>query len=272
MTKKVKKPPITIPLLYRDSALLIVDKPAGMLTHPNQYDRKTPSLVNSLSGRMHARVFPAHRLDRETSGAIAFCLDKASAREMGELFSSGAPDPGTGGMQGGTPPLSVRKQYLALCAGHMADEAEVTVPVRQGGNGEKQPAVSRISGMLNFSVRGMDLCLLSVELFTGRTHQARIHCEVLGKPIIGDSQHGWKPVNREFASIPQVAELYGQSEAGMPRMYLRSWKLSLNHPSKAERIEICSGLPRSWRAVLNLSGSLPAELEEPAGVRLRRFS
>jgi 23S rRNA-/tRNA-specific pseudouridylate synthase len=205
--RRPKFPPPMI--LYQDEAIILVDKPPGMLTHPNQYDRKTPSLVNSLSGRLHARVFPVHRLDRDTGGVILFTTDKDRARRLAAAMADGESDAGTpaaGPIQLPVAPGSggFRKEYLALCAGTMAEEALVTAPVRQGGNGEKQQAASVIRGLANFSVDGMELCLLSVELITGRTHQARIHCETIAKPIIGDRQHGWKPVNARFASLPSV--------------------------------------------------------------------
>jgi 23S rRNA-/tRNA-specific pseudouridylate synthase len=237
-------------LLYRDDAIVLVDKPAGILTHPNQYDRKSPNLVNSLSGRMHARVYPVHRLDRDTSGLILFAFDKKRARSLGESMQDAA----------------FSKEYLAICGGTMGEEARVTVPVRQGGNGEKQPAESIIRGLSNFTLSDMELCLLAIRLITGRTHQARIHCEAIAKPIIGDSQHGWKPFNARFAELAAVlppfaaeippSDIDESTEAPdlashvLPPMFLRSWKLSFPHPDSGAKVEALAGLPDSWARII----------------------
>lgn len=224
--KNPDKIPFQVEILYQDDLIIVVDKPPGMLVHPNQYDRKTPALVNSLSGKLHAKVYPVHRLDKDTSGLIVFSRDKAAAAKMGEQFSGS----------------QVLKKYHAVVFGSLDTPAEVTVPIRQGGKGEKQPALSRISSLARGSISDMALSLVEIQLETGRNHQARIHCEALGKPIAGDRQHGWKEPNARLAEIltPGVA---------LP-MFLRSMELGFEHPEDGRSMLFFGGYPGIWTALL----------------------
>ncbi|AHC13752.1 RluA family pseudouridine synthase [Salinispira pacifica] len=224
--KKSDKTPIPIEILYQDEVIFVVDKPPGMLVHPNQYDRKTPSLVNSLSGKMHAKVYPVHRLDKDTSGLILFSRDKAAAAKLGEQFSDSR----------------VLKKYHAVVFGTLDTPAEVTAPIRQGGKGEKQPALSRIRFLAEAQIEGVQLSLVEIELETGRNHQARIHCEILGKPIVGDRQHGWKEPNAELARILNLPE--------WTPMFLRSMELGFDHPMDGRRMFFSEGYPGMWQALL----------------------
>lgn len=251
MAKDSETHPAKYPIrvLFRDDNLVIVDKPPGILTHPNRYDRSTPSIVNSLSGSMHSRVFPVHRLDRETSGAMVFSLDRETASALGRDFSDSR----------------VEKLYLALSYGQMGEEADVNVPVRQGGNGRKLPARSIIRGLVNFTLDDMPLCLLAVTLITGRSHQARVHCETIAKPIIGDRQHGWKKINEQFMSIPSVREILAEEGLeGDPGLFLRSSHLGFKHPVSGEAVDVWGGLPALWRRFLPDPGTWTGSSVIPA--------
>lgn len=141
---------------------IAVDKPAGMPTQPSR-DRKQRSLEELLRLRFR-EVWLVHRLDTPTSGVVLFARTAAAAARLSALFASG----------------EIRKTYLAILEGEIAEERVVETPVqRKSARTTFRPV--RIDD---------DTTLVEAVIDTGRTHQIRIHAQSIGHPVAGDRRYG----------------------------------------------------------------------------------
>ena len=228
---------MNIPILYQDSSLLIIDKPSGLLMHPNHYTQNEPNCINILGGIVQKKVLICHRLDRRTSGAVVFALRKDAATSITSQFKE----------------HKVEKRYLALVRGHLADEVFTDRPIRDFYSDEKKyvEAESRIKPVAHGALpqdllpakmselRETSYTLVQVELLTGKTHQARSHLDALGHPDIGDNLHGDKRQNQLFQEVFESEE-----------MFLRSCFLQFTHPATQKTLSVSLGAAESWITVL----------------------
>ncbi|HMS10589.1 MAG TPA: RluA family pseudouridine synthase, partial [Pyrinomonadaceae bacterium] len=188
-TRETAMQPQEMPLdiVYEDSDLLVVNKAAGMLVHPNNRD-KNGTLLNALAFYLNRKAIdenvaePAirpglvHRLDKDTSGLMVISKNTNAQKKLMKSFSR----------------KYVHKRYLAMVDGEVAQDvglidlavgrfAERKIwDVKEGG----KPAETRFEVLERFSGR----TLLKLEPVTGRTNQLRIHCAAIGHPIVGDVQ------------------------------------------------------------------------------------
>lgn len=233
---RTAEPPVpheTMPILYQDDALVVIDKPGGTLSHPT--DKILHNTVTTLLARQLGRkVFLAHRLDRETSGTLALALDSDSARSLYEQFLG----------------RTVRKEYLAVVFGDVAWRKElVDAPIGpEGGEikvrrkvGEGQAAVTEFERLAGDGT----LSLVSAKPRTGRLHQIRVHLAHLGHPVVGDKLYVgsgeayMKAVRRELAA-PDLAAL------GADRQLLHAWRLSFEHPRTGRRLQVEASVPADF--------------------------
>ena len=178
-----------IEIIYADRDICMVNKPANLLSQPDTKGGESViSRVISTIGWNDPSFspVPAHRLDRNTSGAMVLALTGKGLRSLHEAWREGR----------------VKKTYLALVAGSAPLEGEIATPILKTGEGniavtdgeQGQPALTRF--------RKLDgdgsLSLLLVELLTGRPHQARVHLASKGLPVIGDIKYGNKKLNEEW--------------------------------------------------------------------------
>lgn len=228
-------------IVYRDDSLVLLDKPGGVLVHRNQFDRQSPTCIDYLAGRLGRKVHTVHRIDRATSGLVLFALDPDTARDLAEQFRQ----------------QTVRKRYIAIVRGHLAEATTIDRQVKSGGNGPYVSARSHVTPLawarLEIPVGRYEeawYSLVAVDLETGRFHQARKHLHYCDHPIIGDKRHGDRDHNRFFAQ-----------RFGVEQLYLRAQELDFRHPRQGNPIRARAGLPELWRQVLsNLGLDLPAEL------------
>ena len=194
-------PDVPLDILHQDSALLIVNKPAGLLSVPGKDPGKEDCLIDRL-GRVFPEVLLVHRLDCDTSGVMVFALTKAAQGNLGQQFEK----------------RLTKKVYVARLWGQLTPkEGRVDLPLcvdwpnrpRQHVNHEQgKPAVT------DWRVQRHDGKTTRVRLMplTGRSHQLRVHMLSLGHPILGDP-------------------IYASGEAlAYPRMMLHAESLRLRHP------------------------------------------
>jgi 23S rRNA pseudouridine1911/1915/1917 synthase len=155
-------PPFSI--VHQDDDLVVVDKPAGLLTAPTpESDRG--NLAKLLEEKVGAPIFVVHRLDLDTSGLLVFARTPDANRELSERFRV----------------HDVERVYLAALAGVLAeDERTVELPIAG------RRAVTHVTVVERFAAATLVRCRLE----TGRTHQIRLHTQHLGHPVLGDRQHG----------------------------------------------------------------------------------
>lgn len=217
-----------IPVRYEDEHLLIVAKPAGMITHPTS-SRRTGTLVNRLLGmgiplsEGGDRPGIVHRLDAGTSGLLVVAKDDETHAAMRRLLAA----------------RKVRREYLALVRGTVEHDAfAVEAPLGRRGARVIVRRSTGVEASTDFTVRERlsGATLLEARPRTGRTHQIRVHLSALGYPILGDRTYG--------GGGDDAAAL------GLTRPFLHAWRLAFDHPLTGERIEAEEPLPEDLAAAL----------------------
>jgi 23S rRNA pseudouridine1911/1915/1917 synthase len=222
---------IAIDVRYSDDRLLVVSKPAGLVTHPAR-GHDTGTLVNALlglggplAGSGSVRPGIVHRLDKDTSGLLLVARDDAAQAYLVEALRRRA----------------IERTYLALVRGRPpAESGTIEAPVgRHPGNRRKMAVVAGgRAAVTHYRVLGESsgAALLEVKLETGRTHQIRVHMAHLGHPVLGDRAYGgWSD---------RMAEL------GLARPFLHAARLVFPHPDDDRMIEVEDPLPSDLEEVL----------------------
>lgn len=199
-----------VPILFRDESIVVVDKPAGLVVHSSARARERDVVMRRVRDQLGAWVWPVHRLDRGTSGALAFALDDRAASWAASCFAEGRAE----------------KRYLAIARGQMPDLVRVDYAI------PKDEGEARVDATTTFvTLRRAEHCSLVLALpETGRFHQIRRHLAHLRHPIANDSNYGTGWFNR-----------YARAEGQLPRLALHALSLSL--PARAEGPPITATAP-----------------------------
>lgn len=168
-------------VLYRDSQIIVIDKPAGLPVHGG------PTAKDNIEAKLGALAFglsqppiPAHRLDHDTSGCLILARNDRARRKLGRLFSAGR----------------IEKVYWAVVVGApSASEGCIELPLRKvtreaGWRMITDPSGQSATTEYKVLGRGGGLAWLELRPHTGRTHQIRVHCAALGCPILNDPLYG----------------------------------------------------------------------------------
>ena len=235
--------PATLDILYDDGPVLVINKPAGVLT-------QAPAGIDSLEVRLKefyrqregkpadANIYLGlpHRLDRPVSGAIVFARHVRAAQRLSTQFEN----------------RTVSKSYWAFVEGAVTPDEGTWSDYLHKRHGMAQAEVVDAShpaakhAVLHYRVlwRGPQGTWLEIELETGRTHQIRVQAASRGHAVVGDSQYG------------------SATPFGDPSLDYRDWPIALHarhlsfrHPMKDESVEVVAPLPQDWESL-----GLPAEL------------
>lgn len=209
----------TLPILYQDSDLVIINKPSGLLVHRNTDSDGRPAL-QILRDQMGEWVYPVHRIDRGTSGILVFARTPEIARHMSEQFEAG----------------TVKKVYLALCRGADPELTRVDAPIPRDLGGPPRPATTEFRFLGAFEGR---YGLYEVHPHSGRRHQIRIHLKHASHPIIGDVRYGKGEHNRAF-----------RERFGFHRLALHALALTFQQPTTGATITIRAPLPEEFESLL----------------------
>lgn len=238
---------IPLRIAYEDEAMLIVDKPAGLVVHPS-HGHATGTLVHALVGRAEARGEQlgsiagvgrpgiVHRLDKQTSGLILVAkTDEAQASLMRQFGAR-----------------SIEKEYLALVRGTPpAPRGRIEAPVGRDPRDRQRMAVvaGGRAAVTEYEALGSadGYSLLALHPLTGRTHQLRAHLAYLGLPIAGDVRYGG-----------------GTGPGGLERQFLHAARVTLDRPIDGRRLTAWSELPADLSASLAASGIVSDRL--PVGI------
>ena len=233
---ELKAVDIPLEVIFEDKHMLALNKAAGMIVHPGAAtgeDTLVHALLSHCADTLSGiggveRPGIVHRLDKETTGVIVVAKTDKAHRALADQFAT----------------RTLKKEYLALVAGvpqllsgtidraisrHATHRHRMTV-----GEGGKpaRTAWERVEAFGGISA------LLRCQIFTGRTHQIRVHLKSLGHPILGDPLYGWKPDPR-LAKQPE-------------RVMLHAEHLVLVHPISGKELDLRAPLPKDFEAMIKV--------------------
>jgi tRNA pseudouridine65 synthase len=218
-------------LLWRDADYVAIDKPSGLLVHPTELAPGEPSCLKILRDQLGMRLYPVHRLDRQTSGVLIFALSSEAARDLMVLWPEGG----------------VRKLYQAVVRGWTAEQGEVDRPLRESPEKPRVPALSRYRRLQTVELPDpvgrystARYSRVEVETLTGRQHQVRKHLLSLSHPIVGDTTYGDGDHNRYF-----------RAKFGIHRLLLHASRIEFKHP-KGMPLAIDSPVPDDFLRVFQV--------------------
>jgi 23S rRNA pseudouridine1911/1915/1917 synthase len=218
---------VTLSILYEDACLLFVNKPPGLVVQKRLYNPEEPYLEALVSAHV-SPIYLMQRLDRGTSGVIFFSKRSDMNVRLTRQFER----------------KRIRKRYLALCDGELAEKQTIDAPIARAGaivfavrdDGKRavthvRPREATPSGSL-----------LDIDLETGRTHQIRVHLAAIGHPLAGD----W---------------LYGKSNAARPMLHAA--ELEMTHPLTNEPLRVAAPVPDDFRDETRRRGITSLEVDKP---------
>jgi 23S rRNA pseudouridine955/2504/2580 synthase/23S rRNA pseudouridine1911/1915/1917 synthase len=210
-----------LPIIYKDSEILVVNKPAGLSVLTEGWDKDASYLVKQLEETL-GTVWVVHRLDKFTSGVIVFALTADAHRSLNIQFEK----------------HEVEKTYRAITVGVPGWKERVTkFPLRVNVGHKHRTMVDNKNGVraeTRFRVLNWrdESALVEASPMTGRTHQIRVHAYALGFPLLGDT-------------------LYSAPETDIiARPALHAYHLSFNHPASNERVKFTAPYPADFEQAL----------------------
>ena len=244
--------PENIPLniAYEDTAILVVNKPAGMVVHP-AYNNWTGTLVNALT--YHFQNLPTmeanegrpglvHRIDKDTSGLLVIAKTEKAMTSLARQFFD----------------HSIERTYYALIWGEPKEDSgtitvnlgrdfkdrRITAAFPEGDFGRKAITHYKIIKSLRY------VSLVQCNLETGRTHQIRAHMKYMGHPLFNDATYGGDKILKGTRFSKYKAFVQNCFKM-MPRQALHAKSLGFIHPETGEHVQFSSDLPDDFKSVLN---------------------
>jgi 23S rRNA pseudouridine955/2504/2580 synthase/23S rRNA pseudouridine1911/1915/1917 synthase len=223
-----------IKILYEDSDLVALDKPAGLSVTPDRWDKSIPNIME---------IFPeltiVHRLDKETSGVMLFAKTRDAARNLSMQFED----------------RTVTKFYNALVAGELTDDGEISLPIDESPkSGVMMIAKHGKESMTRYSVleRFIGFSWLRIELLTGRTHQIRVHMKAIGYPLAVDAVYGAGDslFLSEIKPNYRLSSKYERERPILDRVSLHAKEITFSHPITDAPITVSAEIPKDLRITL----------------------
>ncbi len=234
--------PFTV--LYEDSAIIVINKPAGLVVHPGAGENQG-TLVNALIHRYPEisnvgatdRPGIVHRLDKLTSGVMVVARSTEACEKLAAAFKE----------------HSHSRIYLAICYGHLGESAGRIETLMQRNPRNRKKMSSKVSegrrAATNWQVlkKWDKFSLLELSLETGRTHQIRVHLADMGHPVVGDPEYGGKNRANTIKDplIRSRIKLLG-------RQMLHACKLGIVHPITGQYMEFSTEPPEDFQGLVSL--------------------
>lgn len=240
---------IPINIIYEDNFLIVVNKPAGMVTHP-AYGNYTGTLVNALlyhcNGKLSsanniARAGIVHRLDKDTSGLMVVAKDDTTHSKLAKQFSL----------------RTVDREYWAIVWGGFKKDKKGIIETKLGRSksDRKKITVTEDGKHAITEYEVIDefeyLSLIRLKLRTGRTHQIRVHLHHIGHPVFGDPTYGGRKIAYGSTDKKRKEEVHALLEI-MQRQALHAKTLGFIHPRTNKKMSFNSIIPDDMREVLGM--------------------
>jgi len=239
---------IPVPIVYRDSDVIVVNKPAGLVVHPG-HGNYSGTLVNAMlyimqnlpMGSADERPGLVHRLDKDTSGIMVMAGTDMSLAHLSQQFFD----------------RTTERQYVALVWGDLKeDEGTITGHVGRSLKNRKVMAVFPEGeygkhAVTHYKVleRFGYVTLVSCKLETGRTHQIRVHFKYLGHPLFNDKEYGGDRILKG-TSFTKYKQFINNCFAACPRHALHAKSLGFTHPTTKEFMKFDSEIPEDMTSVI----------------------
>ncbi len=229
-----------INIVHQDEDVIIVNKPAHVLSIPDRYNPDLPNLYSYFK-RKHDTIMVTHRLDKETSGIICFAKNAAAHKFISQQFSK----------------HTVAKTYHALVQGRpLEQEGTIDLPLAENpakrgtmkvDKREGKHAISHYQVLEEFN----HYTYIAVKIETGRMHQIRVHLKAVGHPLAVDAIYG----NQKGFYLSTIKHKYQLNRHGIERpiigrVSLHAYSLSLVHPSSGETVTYSAELPKDMHVAL----------------------
>ena len=225
-------PPDNVSILYETESYAVVNKPAGMVTHPSHGHLDDSLLTNLSKNTLH----PVMRLDRETSGLLIVAKDGYAHN----MLVTGA---------------DIQKSYLALCYGKFEPDAgTMSFPIARRAESvmirdcvpDGKPSVTHYKTVRHFEKAGISLVEFKLE--TGRCHQIRTHCCHVGHPLLGDGLYGPLSDDNPNEALKELASVYDEK---IGRVALHAYKIEYKDPFDLENKVFEAELPQDMQRVIS---------------------
>ena len=237
---------IALRIVHEDEALLVIDKPAGLVVHPGagnpRHTLQNALLAHDPALALVPRAGLIHRLDKDTSGLLVVARTPEMQHALVQMLQR----------------RDIARGYLALCIGKPTAGATIDAPIGRHRTQRTKMAVRRDGreAVTHYRIeeRFRGHTLLRVQLETGRTHQIRVHLAHVGLPIVGDPAYGGR--RRQVAGAGAALQAALQA---FRRQALHAQRLSFDHPLTGKHLTFEAPLPADFRALL---AALRADAED----------
>lgn len=240
---------IPLNILHEDDAVLVIDKPAGLVMHPSPGHARntlagavlhhlgvTADALPILPGNDAARPGIVHRLDKDTSGVVVVAKTRVAQTALAEQFSTHSIERQYWALVDRVPPWRERE----IRTGHARDPTERRRFTHDQGGRDARTVLTVIEKF------GERAATLTATLHTGRTHQIRMHARFVGHPVLGDAMYGAAPGNDQVRAIAER----------LTRQALHARVLGFVHPVSEERLRFVSAVPDDLAAVRDALAAL----------------
>ncbi len=232
---------IEFEIIFEDDNLVAINKPAGLLTIPDRYNKKIPCLSRILEDK-YGKIFVVHRLDKETSGLMIFAKNPETHKNLNTQFQE----------------KQVQKIYHAVVGGVVGrDKTDVDIPLLPnpfGGAGVIPSARGKESlTIVTVIERFRSSTFVECNLVTGRHHQLRAHVAAMGHPLLIDDLYG---ENTEFmlSSIKRKFNMkkHDVERPIISRITMHAFSLDFIHPINNEKMHLEAEYPKDFRVLLQV--------------------
>ncbi|MGF1534056.1 MAG: RluA family pseudouridine synthase [Bernardetiaceae bacterium] len=243
-TNDIIPEPMTLPIIYEDDHLLLINKPAGLVVHPAT-ENWTGTMVNGLFHYLQEKglAFPGlvHRIDKDTTGLLVIPKDEATKLHLARQFAE----------------HTTQRTYRALVWGEVAQDSgtiegaiarshkDRRVMTVLPDNSRGKPAISHYTVLERFRY----VSLVECRLETGRTHQIRAHFRFIGHPLFGDSMYGGDKILKG-AVFSKYKSFVENCFSVLSRQALHAKSLGFVHPATGAQMHFDSQLPEDMQSVI----------------------
>jgi RluA family pseudouridine synthase len=231
----------SIKILYFDDDIIVIDKPAGLLSIPDRFNKFLPD-ANSILSNEYGEVFTVHRLDKDTGGVMIYARNAESHKNLNEQFEE----------------RQVKKIYHAIVAGKLPkNEIAIDIPLLTdpAGRGGVIPSARGKESLTEIRVieQYRIAALIECNLVTGRQHQLRAHVAAIGHPLLVDPHYGTSEAF--YLSMMKRNYKLQKEQSEKPiinRITMQSKIIEINHPRSGKLVRFECDYPKDFDVLIKI--------------------